>query len=290
MLTTSNLDSLIAPGALVMAGTVSSRVVRMQTLSGRDLFKSASGAVESALPTGDVGIESIEMCPVELGSSCASYSEISLKTSQGIVVRARFVAPSGAMCTGSSGCPLVLMFNDAGRPVRGWHHMTRFVAAGCAVLALDGKVYAVDEAVQGLADLSNHALLLAKAVPMISGIDLTCVYAWGEGLGGALALFVAACLPASIRRCAVCGPFPLETEMPLLGSSLLDAAPRITAELLIGSGLRDSLALSESCAEIAHRSAGNAELAVYPEHAHERINDFEDRVLGFFVQDVCACS
>ena len=36
--------------------------------------------------------------------------------------------------------PLILMFHDLNREIRGWHHMTRFIALGYGVIAMDAPV------------------------------------------------------------------------------------------------------------------------------------------------------
>lgn len=282
MLTASNLDELIAPGALAVPGTVSARITNMRDARPcGPAARPCRGGLPRSENAPDEG--TIEVRPVDLGNANASYAELTIEAGFEPPLRARLIEPAGAGC-GQARAPVVLMFNDAGRPVRGWHHMTRFIAAGCAVLALDDGVVAVEDAAQGLARLAGRALALARAVDGLSGVDPGRVYAWGEGLGGALALLVTANGAVAVRRCAVCNPFPLYAEAPQLGGSIIDAAAGITAELLIGTGLRDEIAASEDCALLAHATSGDAELVVYPEHAHERINRFEDRVLGFFAQ------
>lgn len=284
MLTVSNFEELIAPGAFAVPETVSSRIASM--LEPRQCGACAPSLVRDERPrfSANVVAKRIEAHPVELGNACASYAELSIEVDGAAPVRARLVEPAGPARVENL-VPLVVMFNDAGRPVRGWHHMSRFVAAGCAALALDAEVVAYENAPRGLADLASRALALAGSVPLLEGIDCSRVYAWGEGFGGAQALLVTAHAEMGIRRCAACNPFPLDAEVPSMGCSLLDAAPGITADVLIGTGLRDELAPTEDCAQLAHMSTGSAELVVYPEHGHERINHFEDRVLAFFVQD-----
>lgn len=283
MLTASNLDALIAPGAIAVPGTVSARVSRMRDSCPRDSVVRPCGGDVVPRCEDSLDASTIELHPVVLGNPCASYAELTIEAGFASPLRARLIEPAGTTY-GKERAPIVLMFNDAGRPVRGWHHMTRFIAAGCSVLALDDEVVAVENAAQGVSDLAGSALALMQVARSLPDVDSDRMYAWGEGLGGALALLVAASASAGVRRCAVCNPFPLHAEVPHLGGSVLDAAGRITADLLIGSGLRDELAPSEDCALLAHASAGEAELVVYPEHAHERINGFEDRALAFFAQ------
>ena len=67
------------------------------------------------------------------------------------------------------------MFHDAGRPVRGWHHMTRFVALGYAVFALENRAEA--DAQTQFAD-AQAAARAALSLPTTLNL-----IAWGEGLG-----------------------------------------------------------------------------------------------------------
>ena len=72
--------------------------------------------------------------PVELGSATASYAVLTLAGLDGEPIECRCVMPGGA-----GPHPVVLAFHDATRSVRGWHHLTRFVALGCAVVAMQNR-------------------------------------------------------------------------------------------------------------------------------------------------------
>lgn len=284
MLTASNVERLIAPGALAVPGTVSAR---LSALRDEPLARRVScNAVERALAE----ISSQEPCAtsvvstsVEMGNPCAIYREVEIERDGAPTVCARVIEPSGPVCPGSD-ISVAVMFNDAGRPVRGWHHMTRFCALGCAVVALDAGVVPIEDAACALESSIGAVTALMSSLPAITGFEPRRVFTWGEGFGGALALLAAVVSRGAVERCAVCNPFPLEVEIPMLGAALIEIARLIETNLLIGSGLRDGLAPSEACARLARSSAGEAELVIYPEHGHERINEFENRVLDFFAK------
>ena len=77
----------------------------------------------------------LSLTPVELGNPCGSYAELSLAGMDGEPIRARLVKPAG-----EGPHPVILMFHDANRGVRGWHHMTRFVALGYASCWYEGHI------------------------------------------------------------------------------------------------------------------------------------------------------
>ena len=224
----------------------------------------------------------VELVPVAHKSPCAEYADVRVALSDGSEVRGRLIMPAGTCRPDGAPVPLVLMFHDAGRPVRGWHHMTRFVALGAGVLALDQGVIEPERAAAELPALAADALAFARAGLGLPGVDRSHVFTWGEGVGGALAVIVAAALGSEVERCAVCNPFPADTgELPAhLDPALL--ATRVSARLLVGCGLRDELALPEAQMAVANGTVGPTEVVFYPEHAHERINEFENEVLRFF--------
>lgn len=283
MLSVSNLEKLIAPGAVDMPGTLSARLTPL-----------LAPVADAAVPEGtreqtgcllaSAACSSVERTEVDFGNPNAAYYQVELTLADGSKVFARLIEPRG-ICRPWEKTPLVLMFHDAARPVRGWHHMTRFAALGCAVLALDEGVPSIENVEAAFNSLVVPALALAHAASSLDGIDRTRVYTWGEGLGGALALAVAAIMPSQIARCAVCNPMPLDLTRGSSSINLIAWAPRISCATLIGTGLRDEIAPTEACAQLAHRLGGNAELIAYPEHAHERINEFENKVLSFLASE-----
>ena len=283
MLSASNFDALITPAAACMPDTVSARLAPLRE-SGLRPAPAADVADACARLRAAAAVADATMTPLDLGSPCASYAVCSLTLADGTHAQARLITPKGT-CRVEEQVPLVVMYHDADRPVRGWHHMTRFAAIGCAVLALDEGVPGFDSLEDSLCALAAPALALVEVARSLEGIDQSRIYTWGEGLGGALAALVATVRPDDIACCAVCNPLPLDASVESAGASLLDLAPRMSCPLLVGTGLRDELASTELCAQLAHACGGEAELIVYPEHAHERINDFENKVLSFFATE-----
>ncbi|MDY4534956.1 MAG: acetylxylan esterase [Tractidigestivibacter sp.] len=282
MSATSNIDLLALPALRDFPGTVSARLEALRERSCARPVPAGweaefEGLLASAVPMGEAVPTP---APVGEENPCARYSELRVPRAGGRVVAGRLIVPEG-ICRPSERVPLVLMFHDAGRPVRGWHHMTRFCALGYAVIALDGGRVAPDAVADALPGLAADALALARAGLSLPGVDPDRVCAWGEGLGGGLAVLVTAALGPRVARCAVCNPLPADrADVP----AWLDAAVlarRVTSELLVGCGLRDELAPAEGQAALANAAAGPARLVFYPEHAHERINEFENEALRF---------
>ena len=281
---TSNAATLATPALADFPGTVS---VRLAALERRSLTRPVpdgwevqlEGLLASAEPAG------VELVPVERKNPCATYAHLNVTLSDGSEVRGRLIMPAGTCRPDDAPVPLVLMFHDTGRPVRGWHHMTRFVALGAGVLALDQGVVEPERAAAALPGLAAGALALARAGLGLPGVDLSHVFAWGEGVGGALAVITAAALGAQVERCAACNLFPADAEALPAHLDPAVLATRVSARLLLGCGLRDELAAPEGQVAVAHAAAGPSEVVFYPEHAHERINEFENEVLRFFRLD-----
>lgn len=283
MLSTSNLKALIAPVAIDMPGTTSGRLAPL--LAPPVDITVPEGAREQAdCLLASAAVESVETHEVDFGNPCATYHQVELTLTDGFKVSARLIEPQG-ICRPRAEVPLVLMLHDAGRPVRGWHHMTRFAAIGCAVLALDGGEHASENAEAAFSSLIVPALALVRVGSELPGIDPARVYTWGEGLGGALALAVAAIMPDRIARCAACSPMPLDFTRGSSAVNLVAWAPRVQCAVLLGTGLRDEVAPTEACIGFAHRTGGDTQLIAYPEHAHERINEFENKVLSFLASE-----
>ncbi len=187
--------------------------------------------------------------------------------------------------------PLVLQFHDLNRGPRGWHHMTRFIAQGYAVVALESGSDGADWKT-GKIDFEERylaALRLAKACQSLPFVDSSRIVTWGEGFGGALAIVTAAFLPA---RCAALNPFPADfrgvcgglPEGLLEKLDYLDAvnfAPRLQRPFLLGTSLMDETAPPEGQYALYNRAACEKQHFIYPKYAHERINFFENELLKF---------
>lgn len=69
----------------------------------------------------------------------ATYQTLRFAALDGRELTARYVAPkAGDML------PCVVMFHDVTCPPRGWHHLTRFVAPGHAVVELENRAWSGD--------------------------------------------------------------------------------------------------------------------------------------------------
>ena len=250
----------------------------------------------------------IHLTTVELGNPHAIYLKLSCASLDGGPLRARVIVPAEP-----GDHPTVLMFHDAVRGIRGWHHMTRFVALGYAVIALqsrDGvRGVLVDEPLavgdglgvamrvlgdepprlgrtidaqtsEALRQTYVDALVLAHAAGRIEGIDASRLVTWGEGLGGGLALAVASLVDAQ----GACALNPLPTSLDD-SSAMLDVA-RIAegcaCPVLLGTCLLDLQATPEAQDVIASRLADVRRIS-YPRYGHERVNAFEDEMTSFLI-------
>lgn len=206
----------------------------------------------------------VEYRPCITGNEAmASYLDVRFPALDGAPLAARFIRPAG-----EGPFPLVLMFHDEGRPVRGWHHMTRFAALGCAVFALQNRPDGAPD--QRITD----ALAAACAAAHTAGADHRRLYAWGEGLGGTLA--VAAAGLAGVSRCIALNPLCTGPYACCAGFASL-----MKSRLLMGTGGMDPLAPPEAQAAVFAAAGGPKRHILYPKHAHERINAFEDQMIVF---------
>lgn len=232
----------------------------------------------------------IQRTPVLFKNSVAIYEEWQIISDNGNVVKARYIRPSG-----SGNFPTVLMFHDEGRGVRGWHHMTRFIAQGYAVAALEREPLSLEwrDAPQPerLECCYTDAFVLARAVQSLPETDRTRMVSWGEGFGGGLAVAVAAVSGVKMG-CAALHPFPAdfrgccngmgeEIFQKLDYMDLANFAPMLRGELLLGTGLLDQIALPEVQYAVFNRAACPKRHLVYPKYEHERINFFENELLKF---------
>lgn len=265
----SNVMELISPAAAAIPGTVSATLSRLSTWRGED----ADGAFDERIDALAASIDPdaaarVAVERIDMGNPAACYWSVSGE-SLGRSICARLVLPSG-----EGAHPLVLMFHDAGRPVRGWHHMTRFAGVGMAVLALEQ-----DEG--PFEDVLLDAIALKAVARAISVLDPSSISTWGEGLGGALALGVAALSGGDIARCAVANP----CAPALCGDcgSLVHLVPRIVCPTLVGTGLMDASDRVKDQFALVNRMGCPCRHIIYPKHGHERINAFEDRALAYLL-------
>lgn len=184
---------------------------------------------------------------------------------------------------------VLLMYHDLNRGVRGWHHMTRFLALGFGVVALEAEPFREDWKVQPAQAAFRQryldALAVAKAALALPWVDTGRVYTFGEGFGGGLALLAASLCPA-VSRCAALNPLPGDfAGLGLPGYDELDAAnfaPLCRAEVLLGTCLMDEYAPPKGQAAIYNRLTCPKQWKLYPKYVHERVNFFENQMLCFF--------
>ena len=240
---------------------------------------------------------------------CASYAKLEVPAIDGNSFCARVIRP-----TAPGPHPVVLMFHDATRGVRGWHHMTRFVALGYAVVALSnragvrgvlveeplavgdglgvavrvptcpeppatGRVIDGDTAADLEATLTD-ALVLAHLVPRLLGSDAGPLVTWGEGLGGGLALAVAALVDAQ-AACAL-NPLPSALDEACATLDVARIVRGLSCPVLMGTCLLDMQAAPVAQDAIACGLADVRRLT-YPRYAHERVNAFEDELCSFLM-------
>lgn len=266
---------------------------------------------------------SVAVAPVETASPTARYAELVVSAPGARTLRARYVRPAT-----DASVPLVIAYPDWYQGVRGWHHLTRFVALGAAVVMLDARTLGWDAldvtdgweaAPEGLALAGAYtdALRLAAAALELPDIDRAHVSTWGEGLGGAAAIAVAALLGDASWRCAACNPLPAGIDLdaqvttgPLAGVTrhfraddptrtgadalahalaYVDAANLVAllrGGLLVGTGGMDVAAppAGQDALVAAAARAASVRRVTYPRHGHERINEFENELLGFIAR------
>ncbi len=232
----------------------------------------------------------IRRTPVQFKNPAAVYEELHIAVKNGRTIQARYIRPSG-----EGRFPTLLMFHDQDRGVRGWHHMTRFVASGYAVVALEREPLHMDWLCapdpQMLEQCDTDALALVRAALLLPQTDAAHLVSWGEGFGGGLAI-VAAAISDVEMRCAALHPLPADFRgccdgveeglFPKLDYvDLANFAPMLKGELLLGTGLLDRIAPPAEQYAIYHRAVCPKRHLVYPKYEHERINFFENELLKF---------
>ena len=223
---------------------------------------------------------------VPFRNPCALYEKLTITRAGRDIAHARCIHP-----VGSGPFPTIFMFHDIGRKIRGWHHMTRFVACGYAVIALENcntPDSVRDLNAQILEQNYVAAYATATAALTLPFPDKDHLVTWGEGFGGALAVFTAAMLPGAVR-CAALNPMPADFNGEC-GISIEDEtgtldpvsfASLLKGSLLIGTGLMDKVAPPKAQYAIYNRANCPKRHLVYPKYEHERNNFFENELLKF---------
>ena len=222
--------------------------------------------------------------PADFANPFARYSEVSFELG-GDVVHGRLIEPYGR-ARASELVPLCLMFHDIDRPVRGWHHMTRFAAMGYAVLALDDEMIGSSDLQQGITSPAfvervRWGCALAKVARNLDGMDPDRIFAWGEGLGGGVALAVSALDERGLACTAVANPLP---------GGLEALSSRVRGSVLMGTSLMDTVSDPKDQFAVFNGLECDRRHIIYAKYAHERINAFENEVVDFFNQTFYSCS
>lgn len=276
----SNVDELIVPELVEIPGTVSSRLAEYRDWHG-DVQADVSDLEASV---SNLEIQGPSITAIDFVNPCACYSEVSFELGTD-VVHARLIEPAG--CTRASECvPLCLMFHDVDRPVRGWHHMTRFVAMGYAVLALDDDVVGKGDLQRGIASPAfvervRWGCAMAKVARDLDGIDPDRIFAWGEGLGGGIALAVSALDEQGLACTAIANPLPGGLEV---------LSGRVRGSVLMGTSLMDTVSDPKGQFAVFNGLECDRRHIIYAKYSHERINAFENEVIDFFNQTFYPCS
>ena len=276
----SNVDELIIPGLVGIPGTVSSRLAEYRDWHG-DVQAGASDLEACAL---DLEIQGLTITAIDFANPYARYSEVSFELGND-VVHARLIEPVGRARV-SELVPLCLMFHDIDRPVRGWHHMTRFAAMGYAVLALDDDVVGTGDLQRGIASPAfvervRWGCAMAKVARKLDGIDPDRIFAWGEGLGGGIALAVSALDEQGLACAAIANPLPGGLEV---------LSARVRGSVLMGTSLMDTVSDPKGQFAVFNGLECDRRHIIYAKYAHERINAFENEVVDFFNQTFYPCS
>lgn len=244
---------------------------------------------------------------------------ISYRASDGTKLKARYLEPRF-----TNQGPCIVVFHDANRSQRGWFHLARFVALGYAVFAPEMRPWSDDvtrgwcagpdglEFAQLIDDACTACFLAAKQ----SFCAQEGLFAWGEGLGGALAIDVAALTSNSVPivACAALNPaaanwrllweagaegvlaqglhhyFRLSDPSAQTADALFNTlsytdtrlfAKRVSQPTLVGCSLMDTEALPSATGEVVVALGDHGHCVNYPKYAHERVNDFENKLLSF---------
>lgn len=233
----------------------------------------------------------IRIEPVAFANEAAVYEKMEIKH-DGRTICARIIRP--AM---QERYPLILMFHDLNRGIRGWHHMTRFIGLGYAVAALEEEDDQVDWKQEpehaAFTRRYTDALIFAKIAAAMPFVETEMICTWGEGLGGGLAIAAAAMLP-DCSKCMALNPLPAdfrrvcpekseEIQKKLEYVDISNFASLVHSAVLLGTGLMDQMAPPEIQYAIYNRLHSSKKHLTYPKYEHERINTFENEVMKFLV-------
>lgn len=157
---------------------------------------------------------------------------------------------------------------------------------GYAVLALDDDVAGADDLQQGIASPAfvervRWGCAMAKVGRNLDGMDPDRIFAWGEGLGGGVALAVSALDEQGLACTAVANPIP---------GGLEALSSRVRGSVLMGTSLMDAVSDPKGQFAVFNGLECDRRHIIYAKYAHERINAFENEVVDFFNQTFYPCS
>ena len=172
-----------------------------------------------------------------------------------------------------------------------------------AAAATDAAITELARAIP-LFQLISDAYAVARAAQSLPYVAADCLMTWGEGLGGTLALDIAALLGPECAGMMAQNPFfadsvdiaaeklfgaeaALKNAQVISAFSLLDTtsfAEKVTCPTLMACSLEDQASPPEGTFAAYNRIPATCKrIAVYPKHAHERINDFENLQIDFLL-------
>lgn len=157
---------------------------------------------------------------------------------------------------------------------------------GYAVLALDDEAIGPSDLRQGIASPAfvkrvRWGCAMAKVARNLDGVDPDRIFAWGEGLGGGVALAVSALDERGLACTAVANPIP---------GGLEALSSRVCGSVLMGTSLMDAVGDPKGQFAVFNGLECDRRHIIYAKYAHERINAFENEVIDFFNQTFYPCS
>lgn len=259
------------------------------------------GYWDSQIKEADEKEHTYSLHDVELGNRKAKYQEIWFQGIDDIWIQARYVRPIGM-----DKVPLVFDFHDEGKPVQGWFHLTRYVALGYAVIAMESRGLPVSnpDTVEVTRLLRYHrtfmdAYILSRIMEKLVGIDANHMAAFGRGYGGAVAMALSVLRP-DIKKCSMeypnlcCVQENIRIQFDgddgqrqedacgmLEYIDMLNFAPFVKAEVLMGTAMLNQVASPDSQKKVFDRLTCKKRQVLFPRHEHELINFFEDENLRF---------
>lgn len=160
----------------------------------------------------------------EFNNKEACYYDLEFTSEDGSKIYAKYICPNK-----EGKFPVVLEFHDYKQASKGWHNLTRYIALGYAVLAMDfrgqgGKSQDLTSTkgptvsghiLKGIDDIVDNmyfvkvyidALILSMIAEKLDNINKNRIITFGIGQGGAVALVTAA-LNENIKKSSLQNPF-----------------------------------------------------------------------------------